>query len=489
MPDMSRSKGGNLRARPQRGGFLGRGFLAGLVAAMVLVPSVALALNHFSIVTIYLETFTTLSAQEIAALAVALGVLVFGVTTAILMMRLRAGAAAAQSNLGDDIIALRAERDRINTLLLSEPQILVTWSASGGEPHIFGDATLIASAALPQRVLAFGSWLEPDKAQAMDRAVAALRENGEAFSMGLMSLAGRAIDAEGRAIGGCAVLRLRDVTGFKRELAEVNAKYEKLAGSMESMRTLIEALPSPVWVRDVDGALTYVNSAYARAVEANDSASAISRGIELLDRTARDQVRSVRAGGRTYVGRVAAIAAGSRRIFDVIDVPTRKGSAGLGIDVTEIGEGPLELSDFRITSFRLRHPGTTLGFRIGPPGPGRELAYVTDNELGAGGEYPVGADWRQRLVAFLGGTDTLIHDAMYSDKIIHARAGWGHSTPRQAVDLASEARCRKLLLFHHEPEHSDDAIDSLLGDTREYARGVAPGLIVDAAAEGESFSL
>jgi ribonuclease BN (tRNA processing enzyme) len=78
---------------------------------------------------------------------------------------------------------------------------------------------------------------------------------------------------------------------------------------------------------------------------------------------------------------------------------------------------------------------------------------------------------------------------MYSDQIIQARAGWGHSTPRQAVDLAHEARCNRLILFHHEPEHDDDALDRLLADTRAYAAGVAPKLEVQAAAEGMRFSL
>jgi ribonuclease BN (tRNA processing enzyme) len=78
---------------------------------------------------------------------------------------------------------------------------------------------------------------------------------------------------------------------------------------------------------------------------------------------------------------------------------------------------------------------------------------------------------------------------MYLDQIIQARAGWGHSTPRQAVDLAAEARCARLILFHHEPEHDDDALDRLLADTRTYAATVAPRLVVDAAAEGMRFSL
>ena len=58
-----------------------------------------------------------------------------------------------------------------------------------------------------------------------------------------------------------------------------------------------------------------------------------------------------------------------------------------------------------------------------------------------------------------------------------------------AVDLAVEARCRRLILFHHEPEHDDTALDALVADTRDYAERVAPGLVVEAAVEGLKFSL
>src|SRR5262249_47800794 len=124
-----------------------------------------------------------------------------------------------------------------------------------------------------------------------------------------------------------------------------------------------------------------------------------------------------------------------------------------------------------------------------PRSGGSDMAYVTDNELGSGGTYPVLPDWRAMLVRFLRGVHTLVHDTMYSDQIIEARRGWGHSTPKQAVDLAAEAGAKNLVLFPHEPEHGDDAMDAMLRDTRDYARGVIPGLVVEAAAEGGSFSL
>ena len=104
-------------------------------------------------------------------------------------------------------------------------------------------------------------------------------------------------------------------------------------------------------------------------------------------------------------------------------------------------------------------------------------------------QFPVGPDWRRRLVTFLSGVDTLIHDAMYAEQIAPARCGWGHSTPRQSVTLAMEAECRRLILFHHEPEHDDEALDRLLDDTRAFAARTAPGLEVEAASEGMEFPL
>ena len=105
---------------------------------------------------------------------------------------------------------------------------MVAWAADRHEPDIIGDTTIVSARATPQRVLAFGSWLPADQAQAMEHAVDALRANGEGFSMALITLAGRPVEAEGRAIGGRAVLRLRDASGIKRELAELNARHHAM---------------------------------------------------------------------------------------------------------------------------------------------------------------------------------------------------------------------------------------------------------------------
>jgi phosphoribosyl 1,2-cyclic phosphodiesterase len=177
------------------------------------------------------------------------------------------------------------------------------------------------------------------------------------------------------------------------------------------------------------------------------------------------------------------------RQMDPMFFPVPLAAFSAALNITEVSDQGPDIDGFAVRGFGLRHPGTTLGYRLAPRGGGPEFAYLTDNELGSGGEYSVPADWRRRLVEFLDGVHTLVHDAMYSESIIRARAGWGHSTPRQAVGLAAEARCRRLVLFHHDPEHDDAAIDALLRDACDYGRVAAPGLEIVAARDGLSLIL
>jgi phosphoribosyl 1,2-cyclic phosphodiesterase len=177
------------------------------------------------------------------------------------------------------------------------------------------------------------------------------------------------------------------------------------------------------------------------------------------------------------------------RQMDPVVFPVPLKALAAELKVTEVAGGQFEIDGFLVDAFRLRHPGTTLGYKLVPVNGGRTIVYMTDNELGPGGSYDVADDWRAQLVRFLEGVHTLIHDGMYSEAMIESRAGWGHSTPRQATDLAREAGVEQLVLFHHEPEHDDPAIDRLLADARAYAAKTAPRLRLDAAREGMSITL
>src|SRR5919108_4075063 len=149
----------------------------------------------------------------------------------------------------------------------------------------------------------------------------------------------------------------------------------------------------------------------------------------------------------------------------VFPVPLDALSAQLTVQQVDTDE--FSIGEFRVRTTRLRHPGTTLGFRLTPVKGGPSMAYVTDNELGSGGHYDVSGGWRRDFVAFLNDVDLLIHDAMYTPKELEQHRGWGHSTYEEAVTLAQEAGAKRLLLFYHEPEHDDKAMDSVLAAARK----------------------
>src|SRR5437763_14936761 len=301
MPDTIRGRCGH-KTQPWRGRF---GQIC-LIAAATLLPGPAAAEPHPTLrpITDYIDAFVTLERHETAALALSLGIILFAVATAIALLRTRRRAARQLAARQGEINELREERDRANALLLAEPQVIVVWPAGADEPDITGDVSILLRTPLPRRALAFGTWLEPEQAHAMEKAVDALRTEGKSFSRALTTLQRRHVLAEGRAIGGRAVLRIRDLTGAQSELAELAASHEELRRDIDTVAQLLEALPAPVWARDGHGRLTWVNAAYARAVEARDGADAVARNLEILDPGARDGALNAHAASASYEARL-----------------------------------------------------------------------------------------------------------------------------------------------------------------------------------------
>ncbi|MGJ4913817.1 PAS-domain containing protein [Bradyrhizobium sp. HKCCYLRH2060] len=282
-----------------------------------------------------ITTLFELSRPDIAEVTAMLALLGFSVVAAVALVRTRLAAARKEARLRANVAELQLQADRYRALLFAEPQILIAWPAGGHRPQISGDTSMLVPQDQPQRILAFGTWLPPEPALQLDRAVDALREAGEGFMLNLTTSHGHAIEAMGRAIGGQAIVRIRELSGLRRELAETQLRFKALGEETESLRALASALPWPIWARQANGALAYVNPAYARAADARDVPDAIGRNIELLDSADRiDLQRALGANGR-FEGRLPIVTGGERRMYDVRAFVLGHGSAGVAIDASE----------------------------------------------------------------------------------------------------------------------------------------------------------
>lgn len=149
-----------------------------------------------------------------------------------------------------------------------------------------------------------------------------------------------------------------------------------------------------------------------------------------------------------------------------------------------VASGPFSIGNFEINSALVCHPGPTVGYRI--VGEGASIAYMPDHEPALGrGRLADDDEWVSGL-ALARGVDLLIHDAQYTDYEYPRHIGWGHSALSHTLEFARRAGVVTLVPFHHDPAHSDAALDRIFAEAR--TQGIL-GYGLSPAVEGESFKL
>jgi ribonuclease BN (tRNA processing enzyme) len=120
---------------------------------------------------------------------------------------------------------------------------------------------------------------------------------------------------------------------------------------------------------------------------------------------------------------------------------------------TEIGFAPFSLDDFRIQPAPTNHPQGCLCFHI--ENNGKSIVFATDTE-------PGNPPCDRALRELCRGADILIYDSQYErSQLERERKGWGHSTWDEGVNVCLESGVKQLILFHHDPDSDDGAIDSI----------------------------
>jgi phosphoribosyl 1,2-cyclic phosphodiesterase len=145
------------------------------------------------------------------------------------------------------------------------------------------------------------------------------------------------------------------------------------------------------------------------------------------------------------------------------------------VELQDVEREPWRIGGLEVLADSIIHPDAAVGFRISEDG--STFAYLPDHEPALGGSSDPRWTSGFQLAA---GVDLLFHDAQYTDDEYATRVGWGHSSVRQAVEFAETVGAKRLVLFHHDPDHDDDQIDRLIAEARTHGKATK----VDAAREG-----
>ncbi len=151
----------------------------------------------------------------------------------------------------------------------------------------------------------------------------------------------------------------------------------------------------------------------------------------------------------------------------------------------DASEEPVRIGSATVRAAKVTHQGPTVGYRIEDLG--RVLVYIPDHEPSLGSDFfEVPASWVSGH-EIAQGADVLLHDAQYRDHEYGAHVGWGHSSIATVMEFANKADVGNLVLFHHDPDHTDAELEELLAE----ARAKWPGMEdrVRLAYEGMSIAL
>ncbi len=155
---------------------------------------------------------------------------------------------------------------------------------------------------------------------------------------------------------------------------------------------------------------------------------------------------------------------------------------GAQVVYRDLREETLDFGAVKIDTMLLKHPGTCLGYRFRCHG--RTICYVTDNEFYLPADPRRDERYLNRLADFVRGADLLITDATYRDHEYPSKVDYGHSCVGEVASFAVRAEVKRLHLFHHDPDQSDDDIDCKLEEARAHIARLGGALECDAPGEG-----
>ena len=113
----------------------------------------------------------------------------------------------------------------------------------------------------------------------------------------------------------------------------------------------------------------------------------------------------------------------------------------------------LMIGDVKVTTMQGSHPGGCLVMKLEYKD--KSLVYATDFEHGKESE---GKLTEEKLAEFAKGTDLLLYDAQYTSAEYETKKGFGHSTAEKGIEVMEKSGVKHLLLVHHDPQSTDDAI-------------------------------
>lgn len=285
------------------------------------------------------KVLTSLETHEILMLAIFGGAMSFALLSAFWLIRERSRVVSDNQNLKRSLADLRVSNDRNAALANTDDQRTVVWNGPEEKPIILG--SLPTSSGAPDKhefFLQFGKWIDEDFAGPFERSLRELRNNAIGFQTVIKSRGGGVLEVRGTTSGSYALVKFCDLHGVQEEYSKLKVEHENLSRSFDQIEQLLGRIPVPVWLKNAEGRLSWVNTAYARSLEMTDPTAVVSANIDLFDAEQRETISRGTTPEDLFDEILPATVAGDRRKLQVYSAASESGSAGIAFDKSDVDE-------------------------------------------------------------------------------------------------------------------------------------------------------
>lgn len=278
------------------------------------------------------------------------GSISFAMLATFWLIRERNKAAIEHLNLRKRYALHKVEKERLEALINTTDQCTLIWDPETGKAESIGNLNLCDLGDENDHIevatfAAFGKWLSPGSTMEIEAAISSLQEEGTAFDLTVQSKKGSYLETQGRTSGGFSFVRFKELDEKRRNLASLTVEHDRLLERFNVMETLFQKMPFPVWMRNLDGKLHWVNNAYGEAVEAENNQVATTENRLLFDKNEREKIIALQQEKPYFEGLLPAIVSGDRKNLQTFDVLAATGSAGMAIDRSDIEEMRAQLKE------------------------------------------------------------------------------------------------------------------------------------------------
>ncbi|WP_074381180.1 PAS domain-containing sensor histidine kinase [Bartonella doshiae] len=206
-------------------------------------------------------------------------------------------------------------------------QYLLIWENPTALPRVVGNIPALQKAGIHQQNFqCFEQWLEENSLRELNHALNQLRCQCHTFELSVTTTNNMLLQVTGVIAGSTAIARFQDISPQQSEIAHLQKDIAQILTELRMQRNLLDLIQEPVWIRDYEGKVCFINRAFRELTGFQEGNSEV---IDLFNETTQNKTDDTET---VFQEHVHTVIDGERRRFHLTRITTSEGMAAFAHD-------------------------------------------------------------------------------------------------------------------------------------------------------------